>query len=489
MDVVGVIKFKIERLSNDNRQENILSLLYIVWFLILAMAFINITTNMVINAIGRPVFLLINSFIESIKNNPIPNFELNYLDFFDISITGLIAVIKSVFLIFITVIYVKYFEKMEFKTELIYMIINTIITMFLFLDIKIIISLILVIFLLMLIVPISSGRYFSVLKKIRYLIYLYEEQNVKIDKKIIQKALIKWLLIIIICSLLSYLITQFVSFFLGFFLCMTFAMRIYMGINSEDKVLDIARKIILYIIVILIYIFLNKQSTAEIDKLIGLIVTIYFAWDRLFSISKDMEDLINDKSVLFYYEEENISEKKLSKRYVNFNFINTKMDENELVIQILIRFNMIYYKSIILENDKQVRKEITRLCELYKSLNYSLYYLLIGYIGILINKDQLEKREYSLKLEELFKKNSDSYQKLIPIDAIFDYISKLCDSEKYEEVIRLYKKYLEIYVKTFDKDRLSLLMQAANTIDKPLYKRLKKLAEIQLKVKQLRCRQ
>lgn len=97
-----------------------------------------------------------------------------------------------------------------------------------------------------------------------------------------------------------------------------------MGINSEDKVLDIIRKIILYIIVIVIYIFLNKQLTAEIDKILGLIITIYFSWDRLFVISKDIEDLISDKSVLFYYEEENISEKKLSKRYINFNFINKK---------------------------------------------------------------------------------------------------------------------------------------------------------------------
>lgn len=307
MDIIGAIKFRVEKVSSDNRQKNILSLLYIVWFVILIIVFINISANIVINTIGRAVFLLINSFIESIKNNLTPTFETSYFIFFDI--TDVITFIKLFIPMFVTVIYVKYFEKMKFRTELIYMIVNTTITMFLFLDIKIIISLILVIFLLLLIVPISSGKYFSVLKNIRYLIYLYKEQNVKVNKKIIQKALINCFLIIVVCSLLSYLITPFVTFYLGFFLCITFAMRIYMGTNSEDKVLDITRKIILYIIVILIYIFLNKQLTAEIDKLLGLIITIYFAWDRLFSISKDIEDLINDKSALFYYEEENISEK------------------------------------------------------------------------------------------------------------------------------------------------------------------------------------
>lgn len=477
MDIIGAIKFRVEKVSSDNRQKNILSLLYIVWFLILTIVFINISANIVINKIGRSIFLLINSFVESIKNNLTPTFETSYFIFFDI--TDVIAFIKLNIPIFVTVIYVKYFEKMKFRTELIYMIINTIITMCLFLDKKIIFSLILVIFLLMLMVPISSGKYFSVLKKIRYLIYLYKEQNVKVNKKIIKKAVIKWFLIIIVCGLLSYLIAPLVSFCLGFFLCITFAIRIYMGINSEDKVLDITRKIILYIIVILIYIFVNKELTAEIDKLLGLIITIYFAWDRLFSISKDIEDFINDKSALFYYEEENISEKKLSKRYVNFNFINTSMDETELVIQILIRLNIILYKSIISENDKQVRKEITRLCELYKSLNYKSYCLLIGYIGILINKEQVNKKEYYLELERLFKESNITIsQKIIPLEAIFEYMSKLCDEEKYEEVISLYKKYLETYVKALDRDILSLLIKAADVVDKSLSEELKKYAEI-----------
>lgn len=477
LHIIGVIKFRVEKVSSNNRQKNILSLLYIVWFLILTIFFTNILFNIVVYTILGDISLLINSFVESIKNNSTPTFKINYFIF--LGITYVIAFMKLIIPMFVMVIYVKYFEKMKFRIELIHLIINTIITMFLFLDIKIIISLILVIFLLMLIVPISSGKYFSVLKKIRYLIYLYKEQNVKFNKQIILKALIKWSLIIVVCILLSHLITPFVSFYLGLFLCITFTMRIYMGINSEDKVLDITRKIILYIIVILIYIFINKKLTAEIGKLLGLFITIYFAWDRLFSISKDIEDLINDKSALFYYEEENISEKKLSKRYVNFNFINTSIDETELVIQILIRFNIIFYKSIISENDKQVRKEITGLCELYKLLNYKSYCLLIGYIGILINKEQLNKKEYYLELEGLFKESNIIFsQKIFPLEAIFEHMSKLCDEEKYEEVISLYKKYLETYVTALDRDILSLLIKAADVVDKSLSYELKKYAEI-----------
>ena len=67
MDIIGAIKFRVEKVSSDNRQKNILSLLYILWFLIWAIVFINISANIFINTIGRTIFLLINSFVESIK--------------------------------------------------------------------------------------------------------------------------------------------------------------------------------------------------------------------------------------------------------------------------------------------------------------------------------------------------------------------------------------------------------------------------------------
>lgn len=57
-------------------------------------------------------------------------------------------------------------------------------------------------------------------------------------------------------------------------------------------------------------------------------------------------------------------------------------------------------------------------------------------------------------------------------------MSKLCDEEKYEEVISLYEKYLETYVKALDRDMLSLLIEAADVVDKSLSEGLKKYAEI-----------
>ena len=200
------------------------------------------------------------------------------------------------------------------------MISNSAIIMLLFLHIKFIIYIVLLIILLVLIIPITEGRYFSIIKKIRYFIVLYKEQDRKIAEKIFLKIVVKLLVISIICFLLSYITSSIFSLYLGFLLYITFAIRIYMDDDPLDKVLYIARKIILYTMVIVGYVILNKQLTGEIDKLFGLIIVMYFAWDRLFSISKDITELIINKSVLFYYEEENISEKDISKVYVNLNW-------------------------------------------------------------------------------------------------------------------------------------------------------------------------
>ena len=462
MDIIGIIKFRIERVASNEKQKDILSILYIVWFIISVSVFIDI--------FGELFFSYINIFIESIKNHSIPNIDL-------FSVTDIINFIKLITPVTITIFYVKYFEKMKFKIEFIYMISNLVITMLLFLHTKVIIYIVLLMFLLILIIPITEGRYFSIIKKIRYFIVLYKEQDRKTDEKIFLKIVVKLLVISIICFLLSYITSSIFSLYLGFLLYITFAIRIYMDDDPLDKVLYIARKIILYTMVIVGYVILNKQLTGEIDKLLSLIIVMYFAWDRLFSISKDITELIINKSVLFYYEEENISEKDISKVYVNFNFINKEIDESNLVIQILIRFNIILYKDMVLDNYKQMKNEINILCNLYKSLNYKSYNLMVGYINI-YSMEQLKEEDYLLKMEILFKDfDSNVPQKTFPLDFIFDYIRILCQRNEYEKVIYIYYKYLENYVKTLSGDKLSLLIEASSAVNDPLSNQLKKFLE------------
>lgn len=195
MDIIGVVKFKIEKISSDDIQKNTLSLLYIMWLLILTIIFIKIS----IDTLVKPFLIQINSFIETLRNSIRINYEMNnmFIDFTYLSI----SFTKLMVPIFITIVYVKYFEKFRFTTEFIYLVINIILTMCLFFDIKIILLIMLVISLLILIVPLSSGRYFEILKMVRYFILVFKEQNIKINDKIIYKILIKCALVIIVCFL------------------------------------------------------------------------------------------------------------------------------------------------------------------------------------------------------------------------------------------------------------------------------------------------
>lgn len=395
MDIIGAIKFKIEKISTNEKQKNILSLLYIVYFIILLIVFFNMIFSMIISYIIK----LLNTIYRYIViNNNLKFEEINIINFSMINenLLSIVNFIKLCVPILITSIYVKYFEKMKFKIECIYIFISIVLTMFLFLDITTICVISLLFFLFILIIPINSGKYFNIIKNIRYFISIYKDSGIKIDKNIILKVIGKALLVAIICWMLSYLTSSFISIYLVFLIYITFFMRVYIGINSNDKILDIFIKIMFYTMVIILYVLFNGELSNKIDKLVGLFITIYFSWDRLFSISKDIEQLIVDKSVLLYYEDDNISEKNIRKKFMNFNFIDRKIDETSLVIQILIRFNIIFYKDII--DQKQFKNELYELCNLYKELKYKSYILIVEYINILNNEDLVYEKE----IESLF---------------------------------------------------------------------------------------
>ena len=107
MDTIGAIKFRVEKVSSDNRQKNILSLLYIVWFFTWFLILTIVCTNTLANIVT--FFLSINSFLESMKNN------FNIFDITDVIalikliIPMFIPMFKLIIPTFVTLLYVKYF--------------------------------------------------------------------------------------------------------------------------------------------------------------------------------------------------------------------------------------------------------------------------------------------------------------------------------------------------------------------------------------------
>lgn len=97
----------------------------------------------------------------------------------------------------------------------------------------------------------------------------------------------KTLAFFILCFALAKLTSDFlgVSIYLSILIYLAFAVRLFLANYKSDKVLIIFQKSIIYIFVLLINIILNFQLENYLDKIFGLLITFYFAWDRIFSIS------------------------------------------------------------------------------------------------------------------------------------------------------------------------------------------------------------
>lgn len=465
-DLLGVIKSRIEKIANNDKQKDVLALLYISLFttflLFILSEFIVEFINIIIK--NCPIS---RELIENINNPSFYKIYFNKLSRLNdnlLSINHIIILLKMSIFLIIVCVYSNYLEKFNFIREFIFMIISISILMILFLNKEIIIFLVLLIFLIILIIPLKSKKYFNLIKKLRYFSFLWSD-NINLDKKIVMKSIGKILLIVVICGILSYFTLTYISVYLRFLIYISLVMRIYIGNSSDDKLMDIIKKTSVYFLVIIIYIILNRQLTLKTEKILTLLITLYFSVDRLFSISEDINLLISEKSVLYYYEEENLSVKDLNKIYINLQLIDENIEETSLVIQILLRYRLISNKNTF--NCEQLKDEVFKLSALYKSKKYSSYSILIRYINIVINEVLFNYEEFLKERKCLFNDINDSTtQKICPLEAVIDYIYVLNQNKEYKKIINLYDKYLFSYVKNLNNEILVLLIEASNSIGK-----------------------
>ncbi|WP_338958333.1 hypothetical protein [Fusobacterium vincentii] len=109
---------------------------------------------------------------------------------------------------------------------------------------------------------------------------------------------------------------------LSFVIVFSFFMVLLLKNKNENKVYYILKKLILFIIFFFIIIWANTKIEINTIKFLGLISTFYFSIDRIFSISKEVAELIKSKSVLYYYEHENIPKKILLEEIIEIKYID-----------------------------------------------------------------------------------------------------------------------------------------------------------------------
>ena len=240
---------------------------------------------------------------------------------------------------------------------------------------------------------------------------------------------------------------------LSFMIVFSFFMVLLLKNKNENKVYYILKKLILFIMFFLIIIWANIKIEINTIKFLSLIATFYFSIDRIFSISKEVTQLIKSESILYYYEHENIPKKILLEEIIEIKYIDKEISEIELVKQILLRRRL------------NLKDELLELINMYKKDRYTKYLQLVESIKYFIFT-KLNELENIKSLKKKIKKIINlKNQKINPIEIYLEYAYILFEINKYFESIKYYEKYFE-YLSKEELLRLYEIYIKVNKLDK-----------------------
>lgn len=460
-DGINILIIQIKKISKNTKEKDILSLLCLLCFSIFLLITIFPLSKNFFKTILFPIISNFSNSIDILINHKVVHFSPINLDtFFYFSlyqIKKVITILTITLVIAIILVLIKKFiiKKLSIIHSIEFYFIVFIIVISVFYFYHTLFSIPLVI-LLVYFIPLGSGKYFLMLQNIRYfsdiVITQFELYPLNISKfKILYKAIL-----IFICCLFSSigLRNMFnLSSILSFVIVFSFFMVLLLKNKNENKVYYILKKLILFIMFFLIIIWANTKIEINTIKFLGLISTFYFSIDRIFSISKEVMQLIKSKSVLYYYEHENIPKKILLEEIIEIKYINKEIDEVELV------------KQIILFQRLNLNDELLKLINIYKKSKYTKYLQLVESIEYFIftkldesgNKKSLKK-----KLKKIINLKN---QKINPVKIFLEYAYILFELNEYFESIKYYEEYFE-YLSKEELLRLYEIYKKVNKLDK-----------------------
>ena len=466
-DGINILIIQIKKISKNTKEKDILSLLCLLCFSIFLLItifpiFIDFCKYLIfpiISYISNFFYTLINQKIVQIY--PINLKVLASFCFILYQAKKIFVIVSIIFILMIIVtIILTIIKKFIIKKlsithsiEIYFIFFIIVISVFYFYHTLFSIPLVI---LLIYFIPLGSGKYFLMLQNIRYfsdiVITQFELYPLNISKfKILYKAIL-----IFICCLFSSigLRNMFnLSSILSFVIVFSFFMVLLLKNKNENKVYYILKKLILFIMFFLIIIWANTKIEINTIKFLGLISTFYFSIDRIFSISKEVAELIKSKSVLYYYEHENIPKKILLEEVIEIKYIDKEIDEVELV------------KQIILFQRLNLNDELLKLINIYKKSKYTKYLQLVESIEYFIFS-KLDKSGNKKFLKKKLKKIINlKNQKINPVKIFLEYAYILFELNEYFESIKYYEEYFE-YLSKEELLRLYEIYIKVNKLDK-----------------------
>ena len=359
--------------KKDLKKRDFLSILYGILFLIftcilvvvvyqqikpfvlqLAVAFTNL--YFLIDALfsGKSEFLLYVPSTQSAHSLISPS---------KIILDELVLLFKMLFPMIISLVTMSIFKKQNFGSKVI-IVILTILTYTLIFEVYLQVILIIILFSILTIFhPIGDDKYYTVVQYLNYfeeILYNWWENRTKNKKSI--KKIIFLIILFIAMSFCLFILFPLLGVGISLLLTLLVVFIIWVYAGSVSKEIKFLKKIFIYSIFFGFTLIGNLEIGSNVLKVPVLFITLFFALDRIIVLSKEMKEIIVEKSILYYYEYETIDKLLLIKELINIDILHeVNVTELELAKQIAIRIKLGLYQEVI------------KLSDIYKNREFQNY--------------------------------------------------------------------------------------------------------------------
>ncbi|HGI3302654.1 TPA: hypothetical protein ACJSDM_001844 [Streptococcus agalactiae] len=433
---------RISKISKNNKEKDLLSIAYITWLIFIIFALGVVTVNdlkpmfnqLIVNLLN--IYYYMEAFILGMDSYLQYNLPYSF-DFWSIFVEAINLFVKVFLIAFIPSVIRKVLKKESFFNEVVILlgaIVTIIVSFHLYLEILIVVGLIL---LLIAFVSIGKNRVYNFVQNLNYfeeVIWNYFEENpVKIKEK---SLIIKFLLTISFVFVIDFAMVRLLNFNIKFSTILACSAILLAWLYQNKSVTEpfLLKKLVIYFIFFIATLIGNLKNELTILETPLLFISIFFTMDRIIALSKEMRDLIISKSILFYYDHENIKPSILLSEIKEIKYLeNVDIGELELVRQMVIRLRL------------ELEEEFLILSDIYMKNGYEKYIQFVQGNVYFINLELDKIPNYTnlkLILESIFDHNN---QKIFIPKLYEEYIYiliSLGEVEKAKEILKEVSDYL-----------------------------------------------
>ncbi|HEO2680521.1 TPA: hypothetical protein VAQ43_001859 [Streptococcus agalactiae] len=433
---------RISKISKNNKEKDLLSIAYITWLIFIIFALGVVTVNdlkpmfnqLIVNFLN--IYYYMEAFILGMDSYLQYNLPYSF-DFWSIFVEAINLFVKVFLIAFIPSVIRKVLKKESFFNEVVILlgaIVTIIVSFHLYLEILIVVGLIL---LLIAFVSIGKNRVYNFVQNLNYfeeVIWNYFEENpVKIKEK---SLIIKFLLTISFVFVIDFAMVRLLNFNIKFSTILACSAILLAWLYQNKSVTEpfLLKKLVIYFIFFIATLIGNLKNELSILETPLLFISIFFTMDRIIALSKEMRDLIISKSILFYYDHENIKPSILLSEIKEIKYLeNVDIGELELVRQMVIRLRL------------ELEEEFLILSDIYMKNGYEKYIQFVQGNVYFINLELDKIPNYTnlkLILESIFDHNN---QKIFIPKLYEEYIYiliSLGEVEKAKEILKEVSDYL-----------------------------------------------